>query len=195
MTTQIRQQLASALRDVDVHVVSDAEGARVTLAHEEETYHSSSFSAEEAEAIQQFLRRLRRRAVSLRGRREEVFQTCRRQYPNVPEAAVRTVVDRALNEAWTDARLKEALTRTSLTQVLQNYKEAHMWGVLVMAQRDQTVCPACARRDNVAYQIDHALQEEPLPHPGCDNLTCRCQYLPVVDEADLYPRVEKRTGA
>lgn len=196
MAFPIGQHLARALQGVDVRVEAQDDSYAVVLAGEDEAYQSSLFSASQARAIQQFLRTLRRSHASILHRtRREIVEACRRQHPNVPADTVRTVVGQALDESWEEDRLTEALARKSLAQTLIGYRDAGMWGVLIMSQRDDHVCPACHRLDTVAYDIDQALAEQPLPHAGCANHTCRCQYLPVVQKDDLYSTVETRVGA
>lgn len=196
MGSSFTDRLARVLRNVDVRVEAGDDARRVVLSGENDTYRSSSLSPAQARAVQQVLQSLREASTSLLQRpRSDIVEACRRQHPNVPGDTIRSMVERARAESWTEAELSEALGRTSRTQVLKKHAAADVWGVLVLSQQDSNVCPACRRLDAVAYAIDHALAEQPLPHADCANRTCRCQYLPVVQEEDLYSTVETRTGA
>jgi hypothetical protein len=196
MGSSFTEQLARVLQEVDVRVETEEDARHVVLSGENDTYRSSSLSTEQARAVQQVLRSLRDVPTSLLQRpQSDIVEACRRQHPNVPGDTIRTMVERARAGAWTEAELGEALARKSRAQVLKNYAAAGVWGVLVLAQQDNNVCTACRRLDTVAYAIDHALAEQPLPHADCANRTCRCQYLPVVQEEDLYSTVETRAGA
>lgn len=193
MTSSIAHRLARDLKSANVRIETDADGYVVVVAGRGEPYRSSPLTVREAETVKRFLRGLRdHQRYDLKGDFEEIVETCRRRYPNVSAEAIRKIVGRALEENWHEATLAEELTRESYARVLQNYEVAGLWGILVMTQRDGNVCAACQQFDNVAYHIDRAIDEEPLSHPGCANRTCRCRYLPVFREADLYTEIERR---
>ena len=111
--------------------------------------------------------------------------------PNLSTKEVRETI-RELGEDWDESVLHEELTRRSYTKVLERHLRAGAWGVLITTQHDDNVCGVCRELDEVAYSIRRALRDKPLPHRGCQNESCRCSYLPVFQEDDLYEEVERR---
>lgn len=193
MESAIPQSLAWKLKGAHVRIEASPKGYVVVLAGPGEPYRSAPFTAREAEAVKRFLQGFRdHRQGNLHGEFDEIVETCRRRYPDISADTIRAVVGTALDEGWPASALVEELARQSYARVLQNHREAGAWGVLVMTQRDGNVCSVCRQFDNVAYHLDRAIEEHPLPHAGCANRTCRCRYLPVFREKDLYAEVEKR---
>lgn len=121
-----------------------------------------------------FLREFRRRhSTSLKTSVADVSEKYSKQYPNLSRSVVREVAKRALEGSFEEADLVEALHRRSYAHVLQKYRRAELWGVLIMSQRDGTVCSACRELDGVAYGINRAADQQPLPHSDCKNQACR----------------------
>lgn len=63
---------------------------------------------------------------------------------------------------------------------LESYLDAGFDRVEIMTRGDDEVCPACRSIDQVVYEIEHALKEEPLPHDECQRDRCRCRYVPII---------------
>lgn len=190
------RQLAHALNETNVRVERDGDGYQVVIDGIGGPSEVASLSGHDARTIKQVLAQLRdhkqRSLQETIGDRAEIVKKCKLRYPSLSEETVRHVVGKALDEFWGEAALVARLQQESYAQVLRTYQSASMWGVLVMSQRDGNVCSPCQQLDNVAYRIGRAVDEQPLPHSGCRNPTCRCQYLPVIQEDDLYGDVEKR---
>lgn len=193
MMSPVVYRLKRLLHQVEVRTEPCPEGHVVVLSGQHGSYRSEPFSAREADAIKHFLWELAAEGSGDASETtQEVVERWNRRSPNVPTASVRDLVDQAVQESWSESTLAEALNRKSYALILENYRGAHMWGVLIMTQRDENVCSGCQELDNVAYRLGRAIDEQPLPHSGCENRMCRCRYLPVLREEDLYDRVDRR---
>lgn len=188
------RQLAHALNETDLRVQRNERGYQVVIDSYDDTSDPGSLTGYDARTIKQVLGQLRdqqqRSLQETIGNRDEIVEKCKLRYPSLSGQTVRQVVEKALDEFWSEAALVAQLQRESYAQILRTYQSSGMWGALVMSQRDGNACAPCQRLDNVAY--DWAIEEQPLPHSGCKNQTCRCPYLPVIQKGDLYGDVERR---
>lgn len=64
---------------------------------------------------------------------------------------------------------------------LESYLDAGFDRVEIMTWHVEGVCAACRSIDQVMYDVDSALEDEPLPHSGCDCDRCRCRYVPILE--------------
>jgi len=188
-------RIAQELQGIEVRIEPAEEGAGnvVVLVGKNATYRSRLLTEQGAVAVKRFLMRLRdREGTDLKTQSDHIVERHSKRHPNLSKKEVRETI-RELGEDWDESVLDEELTRRSYTRVLEKHLRAGAWGVLVTTQRDQNVCSVCRELDEVAYGIRRALRDKPLPCRECKNRSCRCSYLPVFQEEDLYAEVPRRT--
>ena len=187
-------RIAQELKEVQMQIEPAEEGAGhvVVLVGKNASYRSRLLTEQGAVAVKRFLVRLReQKGNDLVAESDQLLERHSMRHPNLSTKEVRETI-RELGEDWDESVLHEELTRRSYTKVLERHLRAGAWGVLVTTQRDDSVCSVCRELDEVAYSIRRALRDKPLPHRGCRNQSCRCSYLPVFQEDDLYEQVERR---
>lgn len=188
-------RIAQELKEVKIRIESVEEGAGhvVVLVGKNATYRSRLLTEQGAVSVKRFLVRLREReSADLATQSDRIVERHSKRHPNLSKKTVRETINE-LGEDWDESVLDEELTRRSYTRVLEKHLRAGAWGVLIVTQQDDNVCSVCRELDEVAYGIRRALREKPLPRRGCNNPTCRCSYLPVFREEDLYDEVPRRT--
>lgn len=188
-------RIAQELKGIEMRIESAEEGAGyfVVLVDKNATYRSRVLTEQGAVSVKRFLVRLREReSVDLATQTDQIVERHSKRHPNLSKKMVRKTINE-LGEDWDESVLDEELTRRSYTRVLEKHLRAGAWGVLITTQQDDNVCGVCRELDEVAYGIRRALREKPLPRRECNNRTCRCSYLPVFQEEDLYDEVPKRT--
>lgn len=188
-------RIAQELKEVEMRIEPTEEGTGhvVVLAGKHVTFRSRLLTEQGAVAVKRFLLRLREReGGDSESQTDQVVERHSKRHPNLSAKTVRETI-RELGEDWDESVLHEELTRRSYTKVLERHLRAGAWGVLVTTQKDDSVCSVCRELDEVAYGIRRALRDKPLPHRACKNESCRCSYLPVFQEGDLYEAVPRRT--
>lgn len=188
-------RIAQELQGIEIRIESAEEGAGqvVVLVGKNATYRSRLLTEQGAVSVKRFLMRLRdREGTDLKSQSDQIVERHAKRHPNLSKKTVRETINE-LGEDWDESVLDEELTRRSYTQVLEKHLRAGAWGVLITTQQDKNVCSVCRELDEVAYGIRRALREKPLPCRQCNNRTCRCSYLPVFQEDDLYEDVPRRT--
>lgn len=88
----------------------------------------------------------------------------------------------AVEQAWRelDGKTVELEPITDFDELLHGYIEAGIPLVRVLSQRDDKTCAVCFDHDGTEYPIGEAIKTKPLPHKGCTNDECRCDYLPII---------------
>ncbi|MFB6098168.1 MAG: hypothetical protein ABEK84_03475 [Salinibacter sp.] len=199
-------RIAQELKKIDVRIesVGESAGHVVVLVGKNATYRSRLLTEQGAVSVKRFLVRLREREgeqlATPSGRRrgqyeaptDRLVERHNKRHPNLSKEAVRETIQ-DLGNGWDESVLHEELTRRSYTKVLERHLRSGAWGVLITTQEDGTVCGACQDFHEVAYSIRRALRDKPLPNRSCKNQSCRCSYLPVFREDDLYEEVPRRT--
>lgn len=189
-------RIAQELQGIEMRIESAEEGTGhvVVLVDKNATYRTRLLTEQGAVSVKRFLMRLRDRegAADPEDQSDQIVERHSKRHPNLTKKVVRETINE-LGEDWDESVLDQELTRRSYTQVLEKHLRAGAWGVLITTQRDQSVCGVCRELDEVAYGIRRALREKPLPRRECDNRTCRCSYLPVFQEEDLYEEIPRRT--
>jgi hypothetical protein len=188
-------RIARELKEVDLRIEDAEEGAGhvVVIVGKRETYRSRLLTEQGAVSVMRFLTRLRdREGADPEPTPDRLVERHSKRHPDLSDAAVRETINE-MGEDWDESVLDEELTRRSYTQLLEKHLRAGAWGVLVVTQHDGNVCGVCQELHEVAFDIRRALREKPLPRRGCKGRTCRCTYLPVFQEEDLYEEVPRRT--
>lgn len=102
---------------------------------------------------------------------------------DMPAEEIREMLDKELSDQLEGDHSKE-FGYDGPQEQLQQMDDA--WerpdGVVAMSRRDEKVCDTCFEHDGTYYSLDEALEQQPLPHDGCTNDQCRCDYHPVLDE-------------